>query len=363
MIYVRTYRYKLKPTKAQELQFEQWVGACRFVYNLCLEYRQVMWRFHKLSVSKSDLKKEIAQIAKETPWLRAMKAQTIQAAIDRLDNAFINFYKGKKGYPKFAKKGRFASFEYWQNVRITHESSLIKLPKIGFVKMFYSRPCHGVIKQAQIKKFVDGWYVTVVVEEEIAPLPRIEKTVGLDLGLKSLITSSDGLKISNPRHLHKKEKKLIRLQRNVTRKKRGSCNRKKAVRKLASQYLKVANARKDYQQKLTTQLIRDNQTIVVEELNVVDLLKNNHLAKSIGDAGWGELVAMLEYKAKWYGRNLYKVPAHYTSKTCSSCGFINQSLTLDIRQWQCPLCFTEHDRDINAAINIKNRAEGHSVSA
>jgi len=201
------------------------------------------------------------------------------------------------------------------------------------------------------------------VETDIAHLPVNANSIGIDVGIKSLIVTSNGETVDNARHLYKAERKLKRLQRAVSRKKKGSNNRKKAIKKLALQHQTVANTRKDFQHKVTTRLIRENQAISVEDLTIRNMLANHHLAKSISDAGWHQLVQMLDYKARWYGREFVKVSARHTSQDCSVCGERNTSLTLSVREWTCTGCGTLHDRDINAAVNIKNKAVGHTVLA
>ena len=359
MIQTKTYRYKLNPTPGQKQALGQWSGACRYVYKLSLSYKKTLWEHNKVSITKNDIQKELGAIAgtpdrKETTWLGCVHSQPLQEVTDRVFNAYEGFFKLGKGFPKFARKGHYQSFSFKEGVKIspTH----VQLPKFGKVKYRNSQDCIGTIKRATVRECADGWYVCLCVETDIEPLPMNSNSIGVDVGIKSLLVTSDGQTVENPKHLYKAGRKLKRLQRSVSRKKKGSTRRKKAVKKLALQHQKVANTRKDFQQKVTTKLIRENQSISVEDLKIKNMMGNHHLAKSISDAGWYELTQMLAYKARWYGREFVKVSARHTSQDCSVCGYRKADLTLSVREWQCPTCQTLHDRDINAAQNIKHKA-------
>lgn len=359
MIQTRTYRYKLAPTPAQQQQLGQWLGSCRYVYNLSLSYKKTLWEQSKVSIGKNEIQKELSTIAKETDWLGCVHSQVLQEVTDRVFNAYDGFFKQGKGFPKFARKGQYQSFSFKQGVKIN--STHVQLPKFGKIKYRNSQACTGTIKRATVRECADGWYVCLCVETNIEPLEPVESSIGIDMGIKSLLVTSTGETVENPKHLYKAEKRLKRLQRLVSRKKKGSANRKKAVKKLARQHQKVANTRTDFQHKVTTRLIRENQAIAVESLQIKNMLANHHLAKSISDAGWYSLTQMLEYKARWYGRSFERVNARHTSQDCSGCGYRKSDLTLSVREWTCPQCQAVLDRDVNAAINIKNRAVGHTV--
>ncbi|WP_185155387.1 RNA-guided endonuclease InsQ/TnpB family protein [Rudanella paleaurantiibacter] len=361
---VKTYRYKLNPTPSQQQALGQWLGACRYIYNLTLDYKNTLWGQHKVSIGKNEIQKELTPIAKETAWIGCVHSQTLQDVTDRVFNAYDGFFKQGKGFPKFARKGQYQSFSFKQGVKIN--STHVQLPKLGKIRYRNSQPCTGTgtpdrIKRATVRERADGWYVCLCVETYIEQLSETSASIGIDVGIKSLLVTSNGETIENPKHLYKAEKKLKRLQRLVSRKKKGSANRKKAVQKLARQHQKVANTRKDFHHKLTTRLIRENQSISVEQLQIKNMLGNHHLAKSISDAGWYSLTQMLEYKACWYGRTFEKVNARHTSQDCSECGYRNTDLTLSVREWICPECGVTHERDVNAATNIKNRAVGHTA--
>ena len=303
----------------------------------------------------------MSAIAKDTDWLGCVHSQVLQEVTDRVFNAYEGFFKQGKGFPKFARKGQYQSFSFKQGVKIN--ATHVTLPKFGKVKYRNSRDCTGTIKRATVRECADGWYVSLVVETDAEPLPINPNSIGIDVGIKSLLVTSDGETVENPKHLYKAERKLKRLQRSVSRKKKGSANRKKAIKKLALQHQKVANTRKDFQHKVTTRLIRENQAIAVEQLQISNMLANHKLAKSISDAGWYQLTQMLDYKAKWYGRTFERVNARHTSQDCSVCGYRNTELTLSVREWTCPSCSAQHDRDGNAAINIRNRSAGHAQLA
>lgn len=358
---IKTYRYKLKPTPSQEATFAQWLGTCRYIYNLTLDYKKSLWEQRKISISKNDIQKELAIIGREVDWIGAVNAQTRQEVVERVFVAYEGFFKQGKGYPKFAKKGQYQSFTFKQEVKI--DNTHVTLPKFGKVRYHNSRLCEGTIKRATVRECADGWYVCICVETDIEPLQISPDSIGIDVGIKSLLITSDGETIENPKHLYKAERKLKRLQRSVSRKKKGSNNRKKAIKKLGRQHQRVSNSRKDFHHKVTTKLIRENQSISMESLQISNMLANHNLAKSISDAGWYQLSQMFEYKAKWYGRTFEKVNAAYTSQDCSTCGYRNTKLTLSVRAWICPVCQSQHDRDINAAQNIKKKAVGHTVSA
>jgi putative transposase len=357
---IKTYKFRLLPSKTQEESLESWLGATRYVYNLCLEYKISAYKADGTSISKNDIQKELKEIKNETDWLKEIHSQTLQDVTDRLFTAYDNFFRRIKkgdtpGFPKFAKKDFWSSFRFKQGVGICENSNKVKLPKIGKVKFKKSQEIKGNIKSASIKKDNGFWYISITCEEDIKPLPVNSNVIGLDLGIKSLLISSTGEVYNNQKTLYKWSKKLASAQRSLSRKTKGSKKRQEAKRLVSKLHQKIANTRKDYLHKITTKIISENQVIICEDLKVSNMLQNKKLSKSISDASWTALTNMLEYKSMWFGRTFIKVPPHHTSQDCNICDYRNEELTLDVREWTCPDCNTHHDRDLNAAINILNK--------
>jgi putative transposase len=288
----------------------------------------------------------------------------LQQALRHLDKAFINFFEGRTSYPTFHKKRNTQSATYTSNA-FTYKNGSITLAKMSEpLPIRWSRPLpeRAVPSSVTVSKDrANRYFISILVEEEMSHLPATEKTVGADLGLKSFVILSDGEVIGNPKFFQQDEKKLAKAQRRHARKKKGSKNRDKARLKVARLHARIADRRRDFQHKLSTRLIRENQTICVESLAVKNMVKNHSLAKAISDVGWSEFVSQLEYKAAWYGRTLVKIDKWYPSnKRCFDCGYILEDLPLDVRVWICPKCHTTHERDLNAAKNI--HAVGLTVS-
>jgi putative transposase len=280
----------------------------------------------------------------------------MQQALRHLDKAFLNFFEGRAEYPTFKKKHGDQSATY-VGTAFQLKGTTLRLSKIEEpLQIVWSRPLPEGCKPSSVtvsKDTSDRYFVSVLVEEEIKPLDVTPKVIGLDLGLKSMVITSDGHTHGNPKFFAKEEKKLARAQRKLSKKKQGSKNRAKARKKVATIHARIADRRRDYQHKLSTQVIRENQTICVESLHVKNMAQNHSLAQAISDVGWGEFVRQLEYKARWYGRTLVKIDKFYpSSKRCHACGHLLDSLSLEIRHWVCPECGVAHDRDINAARNI-----------
>ena len=359
---IKTFHYKLKPTKAQQLAFSQWLGSCRFVYNLVLSHKIDLYKNYQITLSKGDAQKELTEIRNQYNWIGQVHSQTLQSVTDRLYLAYDAFFKRGSGFPKFAKKGFYSSFEFKQGVKPCPNTKKIKLPSIGKVKYHESRPIEGIIKKAVIKNEGNDWFISLSCEvEQPQPKEKNNNQVGVDVGLNHFAVLSNGEKIDNPRLYRKSENIIKLLSKSISRKKKGSNNKKKAIEQLRKEHLKIRNTRKDFLHKLSTRLINENQVIVLEDLKVKNMIKNPHLSKSIGDAGWSMFKTMLKYKAEWYGRELIVVPPHNTSKDCSECGWRKEEMVLSTREWVCEGCGAVHDRDINASKNILNR--GHNVLA
>lgn len=358
---LKTYKVKLNPTHHQAHLFRRWLGASRFMYNLCLDYKKTLYEMRKQPISKYQIQKELKNIKNEIPWMKEVHSQVVQNVTDRLFSAFDHFFrrvkKGeeKPGYPRFAKKDLWKSFQFKQGFVLDEEKRKIKLPKIGNIQYHKSQSIKGEIRTVSIKKEADGWHASICCMEDIQPDPKNNNAVGIDLGIKDFLVSSDGEVYENPKTLSKWENKLIKTQRELSRKKKGSNNRNKTKRKLQKLHQKVARVRKDFLHKISSQIISENQVIVCENLNIQGMVKNHKLSKSIYDVSWGMFMNILSYKAQWHGKTFIKVAPHHTSQECHHCGWKKKDLSLDQREWTCQGCGSHHHRDENAAINILNK--------
>jgi putative transposase len=301
----------------------------------------------------------------ETVWLNDVSSVPLQGALRHLDNAFRNFFEGRATYPTFkAKRGRQAAMYASSAFRWDAEARALTLAKMELsLDIRWSRAFAGIPSTVTVSKdTAERYFVSFLVEEEVEVLPAVNTMVGVDVGLRDVAVLSSGEKIANPQYLQRSERRLAHAQRNLARKQKGSKNREKVRVKVAREYARIMDQRRDGLHKLTTRLIRENQTVCVESLAVKHLVRDHRLAKAISDAGWGELVRQLEYKAAWYGRNLVRIDRRYPSaKRCHDCGHVLDALPLDVRQWICPGCGIRHDRDVNAAKNIL--AVGLTVNA
>jgi putative transposase len=363
----RAYRYRCYPTPDQASVLARTFGCARFVYNWALRLRtdtyyqrQERLDYHTVSAALTALKQQ-----PEHTWLHQVSSVPLQQALRHLDRAFRNFFAGRARYPAFHKKhGRQAATYASSAFRWDAKVRALTLAKMDApLNIHWSRSFIDTPTTVTITKDAAGrYFISFLVEEDIAALPVANAMVGVDVGLKDVAVLSTGEKIANPRHLLRSERRLKHAQRNLARKQKGSKNREKARIKVAREHARIADQRRDGLHKLTTRLIRENQTVCVESLAVKNLMRNHILAKAISDAGWGELVRQLEYKAAWYGRTLVMIDRWYpSSKRCHACGHVVETLALEVRQWTCPGCGVRHDRDINAAKNIL--AVGLTVNA
>jgi putative transposase len=363
----KAYKYRFNPTEEQKRLLAQTFGCVRYVYNWALRTRTDLyyqhgerWYYAQMSTALTALKMQ-----DDHKWLNNVSSVPTQQALRHLDKAFLNFFEGRAAYPAFRKKRNDQAAEYTRSAFKWDGTSLTFAKMSEPLDIHWSRSLPEGAKPTTVtvtKDTAHRYFVSFVVEEDMKPLPVTPKMVGLDLGLKSMVITSDGRMHGNPKFFHKDEKKLAKAQRRHAKKKKGSKNRAKARLNLARIHKRIADRRKDYQHKLSTQIIRENQVVCIESLQVKNMVKNHSLAKAMSDVGWGEFVRQLEYKACWYERTLVRIDKFYpSSKRCFDCGHILDSLSLDVLFWECPECHTPHDRDINAAKNVL--AAGLAVSA
>jgi putative transposase len=361
----RAYKYRFYPTDEQKSHLAQTFGCVRFVYNWGLSTRRTASFQYGQSLSYNDLAVMLPDLKNQYPWLGAVSSVPIQQSLRHLDRAFVNFFEGRAQYPTFKKKQNDQSATYASNAFKWDGEELALAKMDAPLDIHWHRPLPKGAQPSSVtisKDCANRYFVSILVEEEIKPLPVTPKMVGLDLGLKSMVALSTGESVGNPRYFAKEEKKLAKAQRRHARKKKGSKNRNKARLKVAKIHARISDRRRDYQHKLSRRIVNENQVMCVESLAVKNMVQNPKLAKALSDVGWGEFIRQLDYKSKWYGRTLVKIDRFYpSSKTCSACKHVLDSLPLDIREWVCPRCGVVHDRDTNAALNIL--AEGLSVAA
>ena len=355
----KAYKFRIYPNKTQEILIQKTFGCVRFVYNYFLDKRITTYKEDKVTLTYNKCSKELTKLKQELTWLKEPDKCSLQNALKHLDRAFQNFFNRENvGYPKFkSKKNRHRSYKTnFSNNNITFEGSKIKLPKIGKVRIRDKQIPQGRILNATVSQTPSGKYFVSIccTDVEKPNFIRTDKYVGIDLGIKDFVITSDGDKYSNPKYLKQSLNKLAKSQRELSRKTRGGSNWDKARIKVARLYERITNQRKDMLNKLSSELVRKYDVICIEDLQVSNMIKNHSLAQSISDASWSEFVRQLEYKSKWYGKELIKVDKFFpSSQTCNVCGYINKATkNLAVRVWICPNCNAKHDRDINASINI-----------
>jgi putative transposase len=362
----KAYRYRFYPTPEQEQLLRQTMGCVRLVYNKALAARTEAWYERQERVDYVLTSSMLTSWKKQEDldFLNDVSCVPLQQGLRHLQKAFGNFWAGRTKYPNFKKKHHGGSAEFTKSAFKWKDGQLFLAKCSESLPMVWSRelPDGCSPSTVTVKLSASGqWHVSLLVDADIEELPKINKAIGLDVGITSLIATSDGDKITNPKHFKRLKKKLKREQKSLSRKQKGSRNRHKARLKVARVHRQISDSRKDFLHKLTTQLVRENQAIVVEDLAIKNMVKNHKLASSISDASWGELVRQLDYKCRWYGRDLIKIDRWFpSSKRCGNCGHIVDKMPLNIREWECPSCGANHDRDINASKNIL--AAGLAVS-
>ena len=366
----KAYKFRMYPTKEQEILINKSIGSSRFIYNYFLDRKQMLYKDYNINYPLKEMKKDLISISSDYPWLKEVDSILLRTTLENLDTAYTNFYEKRSNLPKYKKKMLNGSYttscirsayknNAYANIKVDIENKTIKLPKLKEVKIKGYRNIKRFsykIVNATISKEAGKYYVSVLVEEEIKPLIKTNNIVGIDLGIKDLVITSDGKKYASLNLIQKYEKRIKGLNRWLSRCRPGSKNRYKVRIKLQRVYQKMKNARKYYTDVITKRIIEENDYIISENLKIKDMIeKSTHkLSKYITSSSLSEIVRKLEYKSKWYKREYIKINTYYpSSQRCNLCGRINKEVKdISIRKWKCPECGMEHDRDINASLNI-----------
>lgn len=363
----RSYRYRFYPTSGQAELLNKTFGCVRYVYNRALAERHRAWVQERRRITFAQSNKMLTAWKRdpETTWLAEPSKDPLQVALLNLQAAYVNFWSKRTRYPKFKKRGKTTDSAAFYPNCFRRRSGDIFLAKMSEpLDIRWSRPLPEGVQLKSVTVSRDSssrWYISIAVEDTVHDMPLADQAVGVDAGITSLATLSTGEKVVNPKHGNRDRARLALVQRRLSRKAKGSANRAKARLAVAKVHARITDRRKDFLHKLTTRLINENQVICIEDLSVRNMVKNHCMARAISDVGWYELRRQLEYKAAWYGRTVIPIDRYYpSSRTCSECGFISEKLPLRTRKWTCH-CGVTHDRDINAAINI--RAAGLAVLA
>jgi putative transposase len=364
----RAYKYRFYPTAEQAGLLNRTFGCVRYVWNRALAERSRAWTQEQKRVTFAGTCRMLTawKAEPEAAWLREVSNVALQQGLQHLQNAYASFWAKRAKYPTFKSKRKSRASATFTTSGFRYKDGQVTLAKMsGPLDIRWSRPLPEGAEPSTVTVSRDAagrWHISVLVEEAIEPLPASDSAVGIDAGITSLLTLSTGEKIANPRHERRDRERLAKAQRAMARKVKGSANRDKARRKVARVHARITDRRRDHLHKLSARIIRENQTVIIEDLSVRNMVKNRSLARAISDASWSELRRQLEYKADWYGRTVIAVDRFYpSSRTCSACGAIAAKMPLGVREWECASCGAPHDRDVNAAKVI--RAEGLSVLA
>ena len=373
----RGYKFKLEPSHEQAILINKTLGCCRWVYNNALDKKSKAYARRKEKISCTALKNRLPYLKQVKPWLAEVDSTALQQAIMHMDDAYANFFAGRAGFPQFkSKHNELQSYKTVSASLRVEDDKHVNLPILGVVRCRMHRQPQGDIKSATISRHAGNYYISLLCEvDEPKKLSVNANMIGIDLGIKEFAVDNNGLVYENPKYLKKSLDKLKLEQQKLSRMTKGSNNYYKQKKKIAKLHLHIAIQRLDHAHKLSTKLIKENQIISIEDLDIKSMLKkedkttktrstkDNNKARAILDAGWGQFIEFLEYKSTWYGRTLIKINRYVpSSQMCSHCGAINPAVKdLSVRSWVCPNCNTTHDRDYNAAINILQ--EGLKIAA